>query len=87
MAARGVSSDEDPDGARPSGRSSRPNKHAAAQVNQYVCARCRLELGRSQFLSFNPPDAGIARKSARRSWAREGIAEQLSHAAGGRRTL
>jgi hypothetical protein len=32
-----------------------PNKHAAAQVNQYVYARCRLELGRSQFLSFNPP--------------------------------
>ena len=32
-----------------------PNKDAAAQVNQYVYARCRLELGRSQFLSFNPP--------------------------------
>jgi hypothetical protein len=49
------SSNEDPDGARAPGRSSRPAKRTAARASQYVCSRCRLKLGRSQFLTFNPP--------------------------------
>ena len=47
--------DDAADTARPPARTVRRAKGAGAPANRYVCSRCRLEFGRSQFPSLHPP--------------------------------
>jgi hypothetical protein len=58
------SADEDPDGARPPGRSSRSAKRAAARVNQYVCSQCRLSSAAASSCGSIHRCAGVARSCA-----------------------